>query len=146
MYTPITHCPAVAGMVINKEYQCRWVLVDNHQQILPATTPRLADIQVTIKMGYLVIKAPGMLRLDIPMEVIEDDESVFEKVYGESSIEADGSDNKQYQCNAIMPDELNAITSNKQHLSAIRVVSEGDLAAQWFSVYLQQPVRLMKKV
>ena len=28
-------------------------------------------------MGYLVLRAPGMLRMDIPLEVIEDDDSVL---------------------------------------------------------------------
>ncbi len=27
-------------------------------------------------MGYLVLRAPGMLRMDIPLDVIEDDDSV----------------------------------------------------------------------
>ncbi|NOL50475.1 MOSC N-terminal beta barrel domain-containing protein [Pelistega europaea] len=115
-YTPIMHCPAVVGREIDKEYQHRWVIVDAQKQVVPATTPKLADIQVDIKFGYLVLRAEGMLRLDIPMEVIEDDESAFEWI---------------------------TIT---QDAPTVRTVSEGDLAAQWFSVYLGQPVRLMKKV
>ena len=29
-----------------------------------------------LRLGYLVLKAPGMLRMDIPLDVIEDDDSV----------------------------------------------------------------------
>ena len=38
--------------------------------------PRLAEVSVELRMGYLVLKAPGMLRMDIPLDVIEDDDSV----------------------------------------------------------------------
>ncbi len=112
-YTPIMYCAAV-DRALDPEYQNRWLLVDTHNHCLAADLPKLADIQLEIKFGYLAIRAPEMLRLDIPMDVIEDDESAFETVV------CDG-----------------------QHLQA---VNEGDLAAQWFSVYLGQDVRLMKKI
>lgn len=138
MYTPITHCPAVSGRAVNEHYQQRWVLVDKQQRVISANTQKLDDIQVDIKFGYLVIRAPGMLRLDIPMDVIEDDESAFEWAY----------DNEE-KVTACYDDHVSSRESAGQESASnntIRVVSEGDLAAQWFSVYLEQPVRLMKKV
>lgn len=111
-YTPIMYCPAV-DRAVQEEYQHRWLLVDANNRSLSVQMAKLADIQIEIKFGYLAIRAPEMLRLDIPMDVIEDDESAFETVVCEG---------------------------NK-----LQAVSEGDLAAQWFSVYLGQDVRLMKK-
>jgi hypothetical protein len=40
----------------------------------------LHEVLVDIKMGYLVLRAPGMLRMDIPLDVIEDDDSVRRSV------------------------------------------------------------------
>ncbi|NOL51942.1 MOSC N-terminal beta barrel domain-containing protein [Pelistega suis] len=113
-YTPIMHCGAVANREQDNNYQNRWFLIDTNKQSIPSDTPKLSDIQVEIKFGYLAIRAPEMLRLDIAMDVIEDDEGAFEQVMCEGQ-----------EC---------------------RAVSEGDLAAQWFSVYLGQEIRLMKKV
>lgn len=129
-YTPVMYCPAVADKAPKQEYQLRWLLVDGQQHIVSAVDfPKLADIQTDIKFGYLVLRAPGMLRLDIPMDVIEDDESAFEWVSLSDAEKA-----------------LLKSVSNDVSAESIRVVSEGDLAAQWFSVYLEQPIRLMKRV
>ncbi|HUH39895.1 MAG TPA: MOSC N-terminal beta barrel domain-containing protein, partial [Castellaniella sp.] len=58
-------------------YDRRWLVVDDQGHWLDASqAARLADIQLDIRFGYLVLRAPGMLRLDIPMDVIEDDASV----------------------------------------------------------------------
>jgi len=66
-----THQPDAAA------YQRRWLVVnDAGQWINRALCPRLADVAVELRLGYLVLKAPGMLRLDIPLDVIEDDDSV----------------------------------------------------------------------
>ena len=32
---------------------------------------------MSVRFGYLVVRAPGMLRMDIPIDVIEDDDSVL---------------------------------------------------------------------
>jgi hypothetical protein len=39
----------------------------------------LKQIELSIRFDYLVIRAPGMLRLDIPVDVLEDDEDAFEQ-------------------------------------------------------------------
>lgn len=58
-------------------YDRRWLLVDDQGHWLSrAQAPKLADLDLSLRFGYLVIRAPGMLRLDIPLDVIEDDESV----------------------------------------------------------------------
>ena len=41
-------------------------------------------VTMTMKLGYLVLRAPGMLRLDIPLDVIEDDDSVRRVAQGRS--------------------------------------------------------------
>ncbi|SAI27613.1 Uncharacterized Fe-S protein [Bordetella ansorpii] len=58
-------------------YDRRWLVVnDAGQWMNRELCPRLADVSVALRLGYLVLKAPGMLRLDIPLDVIEDDDSV----------------------------------------------------------------------
>ncbi|SAI69684.1 Uncharacterized Fe-S protein [Bordetella ansorpii] len=58
-------------------YDRRWLVVnDAGQWMSRELCPRLADVSVELRLGYLVLKAPGMLRLDIPLDVIEDDDSV----------------------------------------------------------------------
>jgi hypothetical protein len=59
------------------QYHQRWFVVDAKDSLLDAAQcPGLADVSTDIRMGYLVLRAPGMLRMDIPMDVIEDDDSV----------------------------------------------------------------------
>jgi len=76
MYHPLAGCagtqdPAAA------DYDGRWLLVDEDWNGLDFEThPRLAEIGVELRYGYLVIRAPGMLRMDLPLDVIEDDDSV----------------------------------------------------------------------
>ncbi|NEN76420.1 hypothetical protein F9B74_08845 [Pelistega sp. NLN82] len=112
LYTPIIQCPAIMHRTVDERYQSRWLIVTADQQAFTKDNPLLKKIRIDIKFGYLVIQAEGMLRLDIPLEVEEDDESAFEDidVFGEK----------------------------------IKAVSEGDLVAQWFSVFFNQPLRLMK--
>jgi uncharacterized protein YcbX len=58
-------------------YHHRWFLVDAQcQQLGRSKAPDLAKLSVNIAHDCLVLKAPGMLRLDIVLEVIEDDDSV----------------------------------------------------------------------
>lgn len=135
-FTPLVACVAVQGRQLVPEYQNRWVLVNTANQVVFAAPVKVLDegmdtvcatdnihildhqklqqLTISIKFGYLVLQAPQMLRLDIPMDVIEDDESAFE------SIDFQGQ--------------------------AQRAVSEGDLAAQWLSVYFGQALRLMKRI
>ena len=58
-------------------YDHRWLVVDEHDRWLGADqAPGLAGLALSLRFGYLVIRAEGMLRLDIPLDVIEDDDSV----------------------------------------------------------------------
>jgi len=74
---PIAACsPSMHSQAIL--YHHRWLVVDERRHLLTAQScPALAEVTTDIKMGYLVLRAPGMLRMDIPLEVIEDDESVW---------------------------------------------------------------------
>ena len=59
----------------------RWLLVDESGHWRPELYgTELSKVEVAIKHGDLIIRAPGMLRLDIPMDVIEDDDSVWRQV------------------------------------------------------------------
>lgn len=75
-YFPIVACagltaPEAAG------YDKKWLVIDAHNHWLTQShCERLADVNVSLSLGYLVIRGEGMLRLDIPLDVIEDDESV----------------------------------------------------------------------
>lgn len=71
---PVTHEDA-------HKFMRRWFLV-NEQACFDRSAHQaaLAAVQVSVTHGNLVLRAPGMLRLDIPMDVIEDDDSVCRQV------------------------------------------------------------------
>ncbi|MER1966913.1 MOSC N-terminal beta barrel domain-containing protein [Castellaniella sp. GW247-6E4] len=74
--TPIAACQALDHPGA-PAYDRRWLVVDEDREWLDASRAEgLARIELGIRFGYLVLRAPGMLRLDIPMDVIEDDDSV----------------------------------------------------------------------
>jgi len=76
VYTPIVACSSLSDLDA-APYHRRWLVVDEHGNLLGRTQhARLADVQVGIRFGFLVIRAPGMLRMDLPLDVIEDDDSV----------------------------------------------------------------------
>ncbi|WP_144630737.1 MOSC N-terminal beta barrel domain-containing protein [Bordetella genomosp. 13] len=76
VFQPLAEC-GHTGQSDAAAYQRRWLVVnDAGQWMNRALCPRLADVAVELRLGYLVLKAPGMLRLDIPLDVIEDDDSV----------------------------------------------------------------------
>ncbi|MGB6243176.1 MAG: MOSC N-terminal beta barrel domain-containing protein [Castellaniella sp.] len=71
--------PIAGGPALNEagDYDRRWLIVDQADVWLDSgQAPRLGQLELTLRFGYLVIKAPGMLRLDVPLDVIEDDVSV----------------------------------------------------------------------
>lgn len=75
----IVDCPTVAHEDAERFAQ-RWLVVDEHfvwRRDLYAD--KLSCVQTSVGFGNMVLRAPGMLRLDLPMEVIEDDESVWRK-------------------------------------------------------------------
>ncbi|KGP00166.1 hypothetical protein BV899_13510 [Alcaligenes phenolicus] len=56
----------------------RWVLGNDQGQVLAADAlPALAELSMELRFGQLVLRAPGMLRLDIEVDVIEDDPDSF---------------------------------------------------------------------
>ena len=93
----------------------RWVLGNEQGQVVAAgALPALAELTLELRFGQLVLRAPGMLRLDLAVDVIEDD-----------------------------PDSLSVWQENGQ---PVQLVDEGDLPAQWFSRYVGQPLRLLKRL
>ena len=73
-YTPVAGCRPVSHADA-PDYHRRWLLVDAACQWISAPS-LLNKIELDIRFGYLVLQAPGMLRLDVPLDVIEDDDSV----------------------------------------------------------------------
>ncbi len=77
MYFPIALCGATDQPEAAR-YDRRWMVTGADGRALDGRgNDKLSAIEVRLKLGYLVMRAPGMLRLDIPLDVIEDDESVF---------------------------------------------------------------------
>lgn len=75
-YSPIAGC-GVVDLPEAAEYDRRWLIVDEQGQwISAAQCPALASVSMVMRMGNLVLRAPGMLRLELPLDVIEDDDSV----------------------------------------------------------------------
>jgi len=112
IYFPVAACQGTANPDA-AAYDKRWLVIDNGGRWLAqGHCERLADVQVQVGLGFLVLRAPGMLRLDIPLDVIEDDDSVRRQA------------------------EIGR--------QRIDVVDEGDLAAAWFSNFLNRPCRLVK--
>jgi hypothetical protein len=73
----IVGCPAVNRDDIGS-YERRWLVVDeNFVWQKDQFAQGLSQVQVSVSFGNLVMRAPGMLRLDLPMDVIEDDDSVW---------------------------------------------------------------------
>jgi uncharacterized protein YcbX len=76
LYFPVESCAGVAGSDA-AAYDRRWFVADAEGRWLSrGQHPRLEEVEVTLRYGYLVMRAPGMLRMDIPLDVIEDDDSV----------------------------------------------------------------------
>jgi len=86
-YEPIAGCRPVFEEPA-AQYDRRWLVVDETGAWLsPQQAPGLANIQVALLYGYLALRAPGMLRMDVPLEVEEDDDSVMRTaVIGAASI------------------------------------------------------------
>lgn len=62
-------------------YDRNWMVVDADGKFLTQRShPKMALIRTELKFSELVIRAPGMLRLDILRDVIEDDDSVKVRV------------------------------------------------------------------
>lgn len=83
MTTTETYAPIAGANAISHPdaaaYHQRWLIVDDSDRWF-SDTQRLAKIELNIIFGYLALQAPGMLRLDIPLDVIEDDDSVRRQI------------------------------------------------------------------
>jgi len=75
-YFPIAACAGCSHSDA-ADYDKRWLIVDESGRLVTQKDfPQLIEIVPSLSYGYLAIKAPGMLRMDIPLDVIEDDDSV----------------------------------------------------------------------
>jgi len=75
--SPVAGCAPSAHRQ-SSDYHHRWLVVGEDGHWLSAKVcAALSTVTTDIKMGYLVLRAPGMLRMDIPLDVIEDDDSVL---------------------------------------------------------------------
>ncbi len=73
---PVAGCQGISRTDL-RAYDHRWFVVDeNGQWISASQSSGLSNVTCDVRMGSLILRAPGMLRLDIPMDVIEDDDSV----------------------------------------------------------------------
>lgn len=76
VYFPVVGCTGLERRQA-AEYHHRWFVVDAAGHWLSAERcPALLTVVTDLKLGALVLRAPGMLRIDIPLDVIEDDDSV----------------------------------------------------------------------
>ncbi|HLS17045.1 MAG TPA: MOSC N-terminal beta barrel domain-containing protein [Paenalcaligenes sp.] len=58
-------------------YADRWFLCDAHDVLIPATElSKLQQLDCSLYLGQLRLRAPGMLPLELLLDVIEDDDSV----------------------------------------------------------------------
>ncbi len=71
--SPIQFGPALA---IDTTYQDQWFLTDTSgQQLSAEICQALSPLQLTTKLGQLQLRAPGMLMLELALDVLEDDDS-----------------------------------------------------------------------
>lgn len=76
VFYPVAGCGACDHRLAS-DYHYRWLVVDASGCALGGRAElALQSVSVEIRMGYLVLRAPGMLRMDLPLDVIEDDDSV----------------------------------------------------------------------
>lgn len=76
LYRPVFGCSGIADERARSIHH-QWFVTDAAWNLLEGeATARLPEVSASMMLGYLVLRAEGMLRLDIPMDVIEDDDSV----------------------------------------------------------------------
>ena len=87
IYFPVVGCAGLERRQAADDHH-RWFVVNAEGHWLSAERcAALLTVATEIKMGALVLRAPGMLRVDIPLDVIEDDDSVKRTVQvGQQSV------------------------------------------------------------
>ncbi len=87
MFFPVVGCVGLDRRQA-ADYHQRWFVIDANNQWLSAERcAALSNVAIELKLGSLVLRAPGMLRIDIPLDVIEDDDSVKRTVQvGQQSV------------------------------------------------------------
>lgn len=87
VFYPVAGCAGLDRRQAS-DYDRRWFVVDAQGHWLSsAACAALATVAPDLKLGSLVLRAPGMLRVDVPLDVIEDDDSVNRTVHvGEQSV------------------------------------------------------------
>ena len=87
---PIKSCAGVsvrqailttAGLSVDNVYDREWMVVDQHGQFLTQREhPRLALVSPRIKLDTIELRAPGMLRLEIPLDLPAPENEVLREV------------------------------------------------------------------
>ena len=73
--TPFLYGSALTGG--NASYHQQWFLVDHKGHILSQQLAEpLQTVSVLVRFGVLRCTAPGMLSLELPLDVLEDDDEV----------------------------------------------------------------------
>lgn len=71
--SPIQFGPALQ---LDSQYQHQWFLADtNGQQLSASACAGLAQLELRCRFGQLQVRAPGMLLLELALDVLEDDDS-----------------------------------------------------------------------
>lgn len=77
MTTPVTPICFAPSAPLADSYQQQWFLVDTDFNLLSAQACQgLEQLQIQVHMGQLQLRAPGMLRLELLLDVLEDDDEV----------------------------------------------------------------------
>ena len=75
-YQPLVYAPALTDSRA-EHYHQNWFLCDTDFQLIPGSAlSRLQEVSSSIYLGRLRLQAPGMLTLELLLDVIEDDDSV----------------------------------------------------------------------
>ncbi|MBZ2205837.1 MOSC domain-containing protein [Massilia soli] len=70
-----------AGLSVDNVYDREWMVVDEHGQFLTQREhPRLALVSPRIKLDTIELRAPGMLRLEIPLDLPAPENEVLRDV------------------------------------------------------------------
>lgn len=75
-FQPIVYAPAISNLRAQPYHQ-RWFICDTQGRALsPEQAAPLQNVSLSLYLGHLRLRAPGMLMLELMLDVIEDDDSV----------------------------------------------------------------------